>query len=145
MGMKKNDVVTTTLVGTYAEKGTNHGKKCFQKIEKIPGHEHVKVWLYYWDKRDGADFSGWWFGDALGGQQVWARAGLDVPQPPRNGWRLPWDAPKPEPGNLIIEILSGGAGATAAVGASTPRPNGAVASSGQSPAQRVKKAADLVT
>jgi hypothetical protein len=32
--------------------------------------------LYYWDDRDGSDFSGWWFGPKVGGDQA----------------GMPWDA-----------------------------------------------------
>ncbi|CAK0871626.1 unnamed protein product, partial [Prorocentrum cordatum] len=67
---KKDEIGIQTLVGDYADKGTNHGRRYYQKNQKIAGHEDVKVFLYYWDERDGADFSGWWFGDALGGSQV---------------------------------------------------------------------------
>ena len=28
------------------------------------------MYLYYWDNRDGDAFSGWWFGNQLGGTQV---------------------------------------------------------------------------
>ena len=30
----------------------------------------LQVFLYFWDGRDGADFSGWWFGDQVGGTQA---------------------------------------------------------------------------
>eukprot|EP00971_Amphidinium_carterae_P220544 4378366-Amphidinium_carterae.1 len=62
-----------TLCGDYVEMGINHQKKYYQKAQKIAGHEDVKVFLYFWDTRDGPDFSGWWFGDKLGGSQVQAR------------------------------------------------------------------------
>ena len=26
--------------------------------------------LYYWDERDGVEFSGWWFGPKIGGDQA---------------------------------------------------------------------------
>ena len=29
-----------------------------------------EVFLYYWDDRDGQDFTGWWFGDSVGGSAV---------------------------------------------------------------------------
>ncbi|CAK0797577.1 unnamed protein product, partial [Prorocentrum cordatum] len=100
---KKDEIGIQTLVGDYAEKGTNHGRKYYKKVQKIAGHEDVNVFLYYWDERDGADFSGWWFGDALGGSQVWGRAASSAPTPPRAGWKVPWDSPKVEPGILTVE------------------------------------------
>eukprot|EP00929_Paragymnodinium_shiwhaense_P014394 TRINITY_DN1222_c0_g1_i1.p1 TRINITY_DN1222_c0_g1~~TRINITY_DN1222_c0_g1_i1.p1 ORF type:complete len:2051 (-),score=956.61 TRINITY_DN1222_c0_g1_i1:88-6240(-) len=99
----KKDVVVTTLCGDYAEQGENHGKKYYKKIQKIAGHENVSVFLYYWDNRDGADFSGWWFGDQLGGAQVWARASVHTPTPPKAGWRIPWDSKTIQPGALVVE------------------------------------------
>ena len=30
----------------------------------------AEVMLYYWDDRDGSDFSGWWFGPKVGGDQA---------------------------------------------------------------------------
>mmetsp|Transcript_28031 Transcript_28031/g.48855 ORF Transcript_28031/g.48855 Transcript_28031/m.48855 type:complete len:2072 (-) Transcript_28031:148-6363(-) len=100
---KKDEIGIQTLVGTYTEIGSNHGRKYYQKIEAIPGHQNVKVFLYYWDNRDGADFSGWWFGDELGGSQVWARCSTHGPTPPRVGWKIPWDAPRAEPGILFVD------------------------------------------
>lgn len=99
----RKEVGIDTLVGDYAERGENHGKKCYEKLQKIPGHEEMKVFLYYWDNRDGADFAGWWFGNEVGGSQVWARCISHAPQPPRAGWKIPWDSPRVEVGLLTIE------------------------------------------
>jgi len=111
---KKAEIGIQTLLGDYVERGTNHGKKYYQKVQKIEGHEDIKVFLYYWDQRDGADFSGWWFGDQLGGSQVWARSPSHTPTPPRVGWKIPWDAAKAELGVLFVDpykaqpVLPGG-------------------------------------
>merc|ERR1712093_861705 len=52
----------------------------------------VNVLIYYWDERDGDDVCGWWFGPAVGGDQVWAyhpsRAALT---PPPSEWNVPHD------------------------------------------------------
>ena len=48
-----NDAILTTLVGNYMEAGRNHGRKFYQKIEEIEGHDGLKVFLYFWDARDG--------------------------------------------------------------------------------------------
>ena len=100
---KKYEVGIQTLVGDYSECGANHGRKCFRLEQSIPGHEDVQVFLYYWDDRDGQGLAGWWFGDRLGGQQVWARADSHGLMPPRVGWRIPWDSPSPEPGILFCD------------------------------------------
>ena len=79
---------------------------------------------------DGPEFSGWWFGDSVGGQQVWSRSvekseAADKAKacdskdqsnnfneiflmmfqvPPSRGWRVPWDAECVE-GLLIAACL----------------------------------------
>lgn len=90
---EKDEIGIQTLVGDYCEKGSNHGRKYYQKAQKIVGHEDVQVFLYYWDTRDGPDFCGWWFGDQVGGSQVWSRASAHSQTPPPTGWRVPWDGP----------------------------------------------------
>jgi hypothetical protein len=100
----KDEIGIQTLVGDYSEHGENHGKTYYKKLQRIPGHEAIDVYLYYWDERDGADYSGWWFGDQLGGVQVWAKCSSKSPTPPRTGWKIPWDAPKAEPGLLLVDL-----------------------------------------
>ncbi len=51
-------------------KGTNHGRKYYQKLEKTEGQPTTQILIYYWDQREGADFSGWWFGDEIGGSSL---------------------------------------------------------------------------
>jgi len=116
--LKGDDIGIQTLLGDYADKGANHGKRFYQKIQKISGHEDTKVFLYYWDNRDGADFSGWWFGDEVGGTEVWARCVNQGVLPPRNGWKVPWDSPTAKPGLLLVEPYKASAGGSPA---STPR------------------------
>lgn len=132
---KQDDVGIQTLVGDYQEKGTNHGKKFYQKSQKISGHEDVEVFLYYWDGRDGPEFSGWWFGDQVGGSQVWARCVGAGPQPPKIGWKVPWDCERAEPGALLVEPQ------TASPAAAGPSVRTAASSPGQLGA-RVKKATE---
>ncbi|CAK0896275.1 unnamed protein product [Prorocentrum cordatum] len=91
------------LLGTYAEQGENHGRPTYQKTEPIPGHPDLKVFIYFWDTRDGLENSGWWFGDSVGGTLVWARAPLLAQMVPPVGWKVPWDAPAPEPGVLSVQ------------------------------------------
>jgi len=103
--MSTDELVVRTVVGTYVDKGESHGKRWYEKKEKIPDYDDLKVFLYFWDERDGKDFSGWWFGDKIGGTQVFARSvgASSSTKPPRVGWKLPWDADKVEPGALTVE------------------------------------------
>jgi len=88
---ERDEIGIRTLVGEYKEDGSNHGRKCFKKSQKIPGHEDIEVYLYFWDERDGPSFSGWWFGNSVGGAQVWSRNRHCSLQPPKSGWTIPWD------------------------------------------------------
>eukprot|EP00421_Protoceratium_reticulatum_P021516 CAMPEP_0168382326 /NCGR_PEP_ID=MMETSP0228-20121227/13338_1 /TAXON_ID=133427 /ORGANISM="Protoceratium reticulatum, Strain CCCM 535 (=CCMP 1889)" /LENGTH=584 /DNA_ID=CAMNT_0008395459 /DNA_START=66 /DNA_END=1817 /DNA_ORIENTATION=+ len=88
---EKDEIGIRTLVGNYSEEGTNHGRKFYKKTSKIPGHEDISVYLYFWDDRDGPSFSGWWFGNQVGGAQVWSRNQQTGLQPPKAGWTIPWD------------------------------------------------------
>lgn len=143
---KKDDIGIATLLGDFVEEGTNHNRKYFRKVQAIPGHKDIKVFLYFWDGRDGADFSGWWFGDQLGGTQVWARNPAQSATPPRIGWRIPWDAEKPEPGILLVEPSKATGQASTTPGASAPasssvaKPAAAQASNPTLNDEKVKKA-----
>ncbi|CAK0792620.1 unnamed protein product, partial [Prorocentrum cordatum] len=107
------------LLGTYHEHGENHGRVTYQKQEPIPGHPDLKVFIYFWDTRDGLELSGWWFGDSVGGTLVWARAPLLAQNVPPAGWKVPWDAPMPEPGMLSVTRVAAEQGGVAAVAAAS--------------------------
>eukprot|EP00434_Breviolum_minutum_P013132 symbB.v1.2.011574.t1/scaffold781.1/size163279/8 len=62
-----------------------------QAPNKPGGGELVEVYLYYWDNRDGPNFEGWWFGNKLGGTQVWSHCADKGLVPPSLGWKIPWD------------------------------------------------------
>ncbi|CAE7245986.1 eag [Symbiodinium microadriaticum] len=71
--------------GNYSVDGSNHNKPAYRKEQKVSG---LDVMLYYWDERDGVEFSGWWFGPKIGGDQVWAYQPTRATQtPPRTGWK----------------------------------------------------------
>eukprot|EP00930_Biecheleria_cincta_P057710 TRINITY_DN4359_c0_g3_i1.p1 TRINITY_DN4359_c0_g3~~TRINITY_DN4359_c0_g3_i1.p1 ORF type:complete len:1928 (+),score=567.13 TRINITY_DN4359_c0_g3_i1:69-5852(+) len=125
---QSNEIGIQTLVGDYADKGANHGKRYYQKVQAIKGHEDIKVFLYYWDERDGDDFSGWWFGDSVGGTEVWARCDDKGPLPPRVGWRVPWDSPTATPGLLFVD--SAKASGTSSGSAASPAVNSKGAAKG---------------
>ncbi|CAK0839388.1 unnamed protein product, partial [Prorocentrum cordatum] len=78
-----------------------------------------KVFIYFWDTRDGLELSGWWFGDSVGGTLVWARAPLLAQNVPPAGWKVPWDAPMPEPGMLSVTRVAAEQGGVAAVAAAS--------------------------
>jgi len=88
-GEDHEEVVVRTLVGDYVEQGSNHGRKVYKKSSQ--GGEAVDVFLYYWDARDGPAFEGWWFGNKLGGTQVWSHCLDKSLTPPNAGWKIPWD------------------------------------------------------
>lgn len=90
-GSDGEEVVIRTLVGEYTEAGDNHGRKVFQKVSDKNSPDHVEVFLYFWDERDGPAFCGWWFGNKLGGTQVWSRNASKDMNPPTTGWQIPWD------------------------------------------------------
>jgi len=88
-GGDADEVVVKTLVGTFLEEGNNHGRKVFKKMAS--GNGDVDVFMYYWDSRDGPAFEGWWFGNKLGGTQVWSHCIAASMTPPPTGWKIPWD------------------------------------------------------
>lgn len=76
--------IQALVCGEYVAAGMNHGKRYFKKTRRSPDDEDVH--LYYWDEREGESFSGWWFGDSVGGAQVWLHTQEGSPMPPRTGW-----------------------------------------------------------
>jgi len=91
VGQSRDEVVERTLIGEYVEKGVNHGRKVYQKVHDKSVPDYVDVLLYYWDNRDGERFRGWWFGNKLGGTQVWSHCEDSGLLPPSTGWRIPFD------------------------------------------------------
>lgn len=106
----QHSTVGPTIRGTFYKTGDNHGKPAYKRDVQVNGFD---VMLYFWDDRDGPAFSGWWFGPAIGGDQVWAYHGAkQLTSPPKHGWKVPYDGPVDE--TLRIEAASGatnGAGA----------------------------------
>ena len=77
------------IVGRFFPDGWNHGKPTWKKPK--PPNGLCDVFIYFWDARDGEGFSGWWFGESVGGSQVWSRNADGSPStPPRFGWRIPY-------------------------------------------------------
>jgi len=90
-GQDRNEVTVKTLIGEYVEKGVNHGRKVYQRVNDKAMMDYVDVLLYYWDDREGENFEGWWFGNKLGGTQVWAHCKESAMTPPSTGWKIPWN------------------------------------------------------
>ena len=101
-GIKTNTVVTSLIVnakidasgskaallgdilrGEYKLVDVNHLAPVYRKIEQVNG---LNVLLYYWDARDGENFSGWWFSPLLGGDTVWAYNSSQSSTPPARDW-----------------------------------------------------------
>jgi len=131
-----DEIGIQTLLGDYGEQGMNHGRKFYQKIQKISGHEGVRVFMYYWDTRDGPDFCGWWFGNEVGGSEVWSRANSHSQVPPTTGWRVPWDG-LPSKDLLIVDPVVDGAVASRSSAPSTAAKVKTESSSSPSIADRV--------
>merc|ERR1712232_462456 len=72
--------------------GENHSKPTYKKSEQAGGE----------------DFSGWWFGPKVGGDQVWAyHANKASTVPPSTGWRVPFNGDV-DPSLSIKPIAAGG-------------------------------------
>lgn len=83
-------VAIKTLTGEYIEVGENHGRKVYKKAQKV-GPKSIEVLLYFWESGECDTFTGWWFGNKLGGTQVWAHCRSEAQSPPGTGWKIPWD------------------------------------------------------
>jgi len=75
--------------GTYSCCSENHDRPAYLRA-KPAGWQNVL--LYYWDGRDGPEFSGWWFGPGIGSDLVWSHNPKDEPLPPSYGWKIPWNS-----------------------------------------------------
>ena len=88
----EGEVGIECLAGEYFEQGDNHQRKVYKKqIPSDSSDDATEIFLYYWDESDGAAFSGWWFGDEVGGQRAWTKNPSDALTPPPTGWKVPWD------------------------------------------------------
>jgi len=87
----KDQVVGPIIRGTYVLHSSNHGKPVYRNFEQFEV-KSLSIMLYYWDSRDGLDFSGWWFGPEVGGERTWAHnPDSTADRPPPSGWKCPFD------------------------------------------------------
>ncbi|CAE7218378.1 unnamed protein product [Symbiodinium sp. KB8] len=79
-------VVSRILQGIFKRNGQeHHGRPVYVKEnDSLSG-----VFVYYWDTRDGPNWSGWWFGPVVGGASYWAyHPSSSAQTPPRSGWKI---------------------------------------------------------
>eukprot|EP00931_Biecheleriopsis_adriatica_P073593 TRINITY_DN4784_c0_g1_i1.p1 TRINITY_DN4784_c0_g1~~TRINITY_DN4784_c0_g1_i1.p1 ORF type:complete len:2170 (+),score=703.41 TRINITY_DN4784_c0_g1_i1:46-6555(+) len=93
-GNDAGEFVIQTLTGEFLVKGENHGRPYFQKTPARQGQAPPEVYIYFWDARDGPSFEGWWFGKAVGGNEVWSHCADASMQPPMRGWKIPFQGPE---------------------------------------------------
>ena len=75
-------LINQTLVGEYKVVGLNHDRQTFQKYAPLSSDTFTNVFVFYWANRDGEEFAGWWFGDAISGKDAWAMAPSHEFSPP---------------------------------------------------------------
>mmetsp|Transcript_19764 Transcript_19764/g.42853 ORF Transcript_19764/g.42853 Transcript_19764/m.42853 type:complete len:832 (-) Transcript_19764:92-2587(-) len=85
-----NPTMAQIVNGDFVLFSQNHGKPVYKKKAQWSGSD---VMLYFWDDRDGPVFCGWWFGPAVGGDQVWAFHPDKAASPPSTGWKVPCNGP----------------------------------------------------
>merc|ERR1719507_14230 len=80
--------VADIFEGSFVPFGENHGRPVYKKNTDAKGEEVV---IYFWDARDGAIFSGWYFSC---GDQIWAHNDdASAATPPRSGWKVHGNGP----------------------------------------------------
>jgi len=90
------DVISASaklILGRYIEDAWNHGKRVYKRRQTEENKFLPEILLFFWDGADGAAQCGWWFGDRIGGGQVWGFNPATTPQPPDSGWHCPVDGP----------------------------------------------------
>ena len=85
----KDPSVKDIVNGIYHLHTKNHGNPAYRKA--VVGSESPS-YIYFWDKRGGREFNGWWIGGEIGGDTVWAFCSWPIWSPPSEGWKVPHDA-----------------------------------------------------
>lgn len=129
-----NSTISDIVKGNYTFHSTNHGKPVHKKILKS---KSLEVMVYYWNDPDDSEMSGWWFGPAVGGEQVWAYhpalTSGNTEMPPESDWNVPHDGPV-DP-TFTLTHASKGVSGPANTGDVAERPD-AVDSAGSPPPQK---------
>jgi len=114
----KDQVVGPIIRGTYVLHSSNHDKPVYRNFEQWEV-KSLSIMLYYWDGRDGLDFSGWWFGPEVGGERTWAHhPDSTADRPPPTGWKCPFD------GEVDPTLVVGSSSAKEAATGPTTKPAG---------------------
>lgn len=93
--------------GSYTLEEKNHDRPVFRKDEKV-GAKALDVMLYFWEDKESPDFSGWWFGPHIGGDEVWAfHPDISAKTPPTSGWQCPFDGPIDSSIEIVPKLVKG--------------------------------------
>ncbi|CAK8992361.1 unnamed protein product [Durusdinium trenchii] len=104
----KDDVVGPIIRGSYTLQEKNHDRPVFRKDEKVGSKGTTDVLLYFWDDKESPDFSGWWFGPQIGGDEVWAfHPDTTAKSPPTSGWQCPFDGPIDSSIEIVPKLVKG--------------------------------------
>eukprot|EP00928_Gymnodinium_smaydae_P016845 TRINITY_DN16376_c0_g1_i2.p1 TRINITY_DN16376_c0_g1~~TRINITY_DN16376_c0_g1_i2.p1 ORF type:complete len:1086 (-),score=275.43 TRINITY_DN16376_c0_g1_i2:89-3049(-) len=113
----RNSTVSNIIKGEFEATSSNHNRPVYTKLTGT-----LTVLIYFWDDRDGPNFSGWWFGPKVGGDQVWAYNTSTSPVPPASNWRVPWDGPVDDSLRLSVRESGGSGGGSRRSSRSDPPP-----------------------
>eukprot|EP00434_Breviolum_minutum_P001611 symbB.v1.2.001422.t1/scaffold34.1/size402451/3 len=103
----KDDVVGPIIRGSYTLEEKNHDRPVFRKDETV-GSKALDVMLYFWEDKESPDFSGWWFGPQIGGDEVWAfHPDTSAKTPPTSGWQCPFDGPVDSSIEIVPKLVKG--------------------------------------
>ena len=103
----RDDVVGPIIRGSYTLQERNHDRPVFRKDEKFGKGD---VMLYFWEDKESPDFSGWWFGTLIGGDEVWAfHPDTSAKSPPMSGWQCPFDGPVDKSIEVVARLVKGAA------------------------------------
>eukprot|EP00439_Symbiodinium_sp_Y106_P005187 s1142_g1.t1 len=106
----KDEVVGPIIRGSYTLQEKNHERPVFKKDEKVGPKAQTEVMLYFWEDQESPDFSGWWFGPQIGGDEVWAfHPDATAMNPPTTGWQCPFDGPVDSSIEIVTRLTKGAA------------------------------------
>uniref|UniRef100_A0A7R9ZXJ7 Uncharacterized protein n=1 Tax=Pyrodinium bahamense TaxID=73915 RepID=A0A7R9ZXJ7_9DINO len=88
------------IAGEYEEFGEHQGRPVYRKAQasgEAASEDPTtgpEVYIYYLDPDAGdeAPVASWWFGSAIGGDEVWAKCLSEASAPPEGGWELTNDS-----------------------------------------------------
>lgn len=76
--------------GTYVVHGENHGRPMYKRSAGVGWDV---AFLYYWDGRDHAAYTGWWLASQVGGEESFMfNTNAQASVPPECGWKATQDS-----------------------------------------------------